>query len=241
MSAEEDELVQGSNKRQRRTESLRPVAGRDGVPETSASVVLSQPLPGHDHGRSRYRYAMVCSSNINRSLEAHVVLKNTDFNVSSFGCGSQVRLPGPKGARCFDFGTPYTSIVDTLEDEAQSFYTRLGVLDLARRASATKLAPERWQDLPTAELSRLNVVICFESRLFEIVVADVLSRPPERFSPVHIICMDTRDTTRDAVQQGKNLVALCQSIEEVDLMQEMPMEALDGASKSKIQYLLTWV
>uniref|UniRef100_A0A7S2SW34 RNA polymerase II subunit A C-terminal domain phosphatase SSU72 n=1 Tax=Rhizochromulina marina TaxID=1034831 RepID=A0A7S2SW34_9STRA len=229
------------SKRARRGQSSRAVPGRDGVPETSPSVNLTQPLPGHNEGNSRYRYAMVCSSNINRSLEAHVVLKNSDFHVSSFGCGSQVRLPGPRGARCFDFGTPYASIVETLEQESHSFYSRIGVLNLAKRAAATKPAPERWQDLPTARLGQTNVIICFETRLYEIVVNDVLQRTPEDFSPVHIICMDTKDTTRDAVQQGKDVLGLCRQIEEVDLTQEMPVESMASANKGKIQYLMTHV
>ena len=71
------------------------------------------------------------------------------FDVSSFGCGTKLKLPGPsKKAREFDFGTPYAEIVRCLEREAKGHYERVGgneggVLELARRGAATKEAPER--------------------------------------------------------------------------------------------------
>lgn len=77
---------------------------------------------------------------------------------------------GPQGARCFDFGTPYAEIANALTQEAQAHYSRVRVLDLAIRASKTKTSPQRWQDTSTEILSKLDVVIVFEARLYETVL-----------------------------------------------------------------------
>ena len=57
----------------------------------------------------KYKYAMICSSNVNRSMEAHLRLQEKNFRVWSFGVGSQVRMPGIKRSEpsLFDFGTRY--------------------------------------------------------------------------------------------------------------------------------------
>ena len=90
------------------------------------AYVLTQATVPQVPVTSRYRYAMICSSNINRSMEAHTVLANDGFDCESYGVGKQLRLPGPGGARCFDFGTPYTEIAKALETEAEAHYIRVG-------------------------------------------------------------------------------------------------------------------
>jgi RNA polymerase II subunit A C-terminal domain phosphatase SSU72 len=205
-------------------------------------VVLTQATQPRPDPTSKYRYAMICSSNINRSMEAHTVLQNEGFDVESYGVGKQLRLPGPDGrARCFDFGTPYADIAKALSEEGSAHYTRVGVLDLARRAAGTKKAPQRWQDAATIELERLNVVIVFEQRLFEATMLDLQQRDPVEFLPVHLICMDTRDSPKDAVEQGKKVLSLCRSIEGADLAVAMPPGVLESADRGEIQYMLAHI
>ena len=64
----------------------------------------------------RWRFAMVCSSNMNRSMEAHSQLGRAGLDVESYGTGTHVKLPGPSlhEPNVYDFGTPYGAIYDDL-------------------------------------------------------------------------------------------------------------------------------
>lgn len=73
----------------------------------------------------KFRYAMVCSSNQNRSMEAHSLLKRQGFDVSSYGTGSHVKLPGPslREPNVYDFGTPYKQMFDDLRRKDPDLYS----------------------------------------------------------------------------------------------------------------------
>lgn len=64
----------------------------------------------------KLRFAMVCSSNMNRSMEAHSQLGRAGLDVESYGTGTHVKLPGPSlhEPNVYDFGTPYGAIYDDL-------------------------------------------------------------------------------------------------------------------------------
>jgi RNA polymerase II subunit A C-terminal domain phosphatase SSU72 len=54
----------------------------------------------------KMKIAVVCSSNMNRSMEAHAVLAKKEFSVSSFGTGTQIKIPGKskQSPNCYPFG-----------------------------------------------------------------------------------------------------------------------------------------
>ncbi|GAB2236080.1 hypothetical protein Drorol1_Dr00027815 [Drosera rotundifolia] len=105
----------------------------------------------------KLRYAMVCSSNHNRSLEAHNLLKKQRFDVSSYGTGTHVKIPGPsiQEPNIYDFRTPYK---------------RNGILNMLKRNLWVKLAPQRWQDNVADGV--FDIVFTFEEKIFDVVVED---------------------------------------------------------------------
>jgi RNA polymerase II subunit A C-terminal domain phosphatase SSU72 len=115
----------------------------------------------------------------------------------------------------------YRSLSATPEDEA--FFVHNGVLQLCKRGASvkvrlftvddvfsvnvwcamlilyiisfdpTQLAPQRWQDTPSEDIQKHDVVIAFEERIYDAVVEDLQAREPtEDFKALHVICLDTK-------------------------------------------------
>lgn len=172
--------------------------------------------------KSKLSFGVVCSSNINRSMEAHLVLGNAGLTVASYGTGSQVRLPGRTAMepRIFRFGTPYRDMYSQLAatpSDAQ-YFSRNGVLQLCRRGAAVKTSPTRWQDEPA--VAQHDVIIAFEERIFDAVVEDLQMREPsEDFQPLHVICLDTKDNPHEAAVQGQVCLDLCWRLEHCEDLQ----------------------
>ena len=72
--------------------------------------------------KTDFRVAVICSSNQNRSMEAHAVLKKKGFNVRSFGSGNQVKLPGPSPNQpnVYDFSVTYEQMYQDLQTKDKS-------------------------------------------------------------------------------------------------------------------------
>ena len=121
--------------------------------------------------------------------------------------------------RIFKFGTPYEDMYASMSvtPEDQAFFSRNGVLQLCRRGAAVKRAPQRWQDVPSEDLAKHDVVIAFEERIFDAVVEDLQMREPtQEFSPIHVICLDTKDNPHEAARQGIVALRLCWMLEHAE-------------------------
>ncbi|KAH0920080.1 hypothetical protein HID58_027740 [Brassica napus] len=77
----------------------------------------------------RFRYAMVCSSNQNRSMEAHALLNRQGLDVASYGTGSHVKLPRPSAREpnVYGLGTPYKHMFDELRRKDPELYPILSI------------------------------------------------------------------------------------------------------------------
>ena len=92
-----------------------------------------------------YRFATICSSNVNRSMEAHDLFEvnielymidsqKNNLNVVTYGTGSEIKIPGltaktPLSYEYFEmmnvrykFGTDYELILNDLIDKNKELY-----------------------------------------------------------------------------------------------------------------------
>jgi RNA polymerase II subunit A C-terminal domain phosphatase SSU72 len=114
------------------------------------------------------RFAVVCSSNQNRSMEAHNFMSKRGLTVKSFGSGQQVKLPGLSLERpnVYTFDTTYEFMYKDLYNKDANLYTENGVLHMLDRNRRIKEKPERFQD----SRERFDVIFTVEERIFDQVM-----------------------------------------------------------------------
>ncbi|CAI9757317.1 unnamed protein product [Fraxinus pennsylvanica] len=169
----------------------------------------------------KLRYAMVCSSNQNRSMEAHALLKREGFDVSSYGTGQHVKLPGPslREPNVYDFGTPYKHMLEDLRRKDPELYRRNGILTMLKRNVAVKLAPQRWQE--NAADGTFDVVLTFEEKVFDMVVEDLHNRNHVLFKPVLVINLEVKDNHEEAAIGGRLALQLCQELDGIENWEDL--------------------
>ncbi|KAI9173376.1 hypothetical protein LWI28_000430 [Acer negundo] len=168
----------------------------------------------------KFRYAMVCSSNQNRSMESHSLLKKQGFDVSSYGTGAHVKLPGPslREPNVYEFGTPYKQMFDDLRRKDPELYKRNGILPMLKRNLSVKLAPQRWQD--NALDGSFDIVFAFEEKVFDMVIEDLHNREQVLMKSVLVINLEVKDNHEEAAIGARLTLDLCQELEKVESWEE---------------------
>ncbi|EAZ19775.1 hypothetical protein OsJ_35355 [Oryza sativa Japonica Group] len=183
--------------------------------------------------RRKMRFAMVCSSNMNRSMEAHSLLGRAGLDVASYGTGTHVKLPGPSlhEPNVYDFGTPYNVIYDDLRRKDPDLYKRNGLLPMLKRNTSVKLAPQRWQD--NAGDGLFDVIFSFEERVFDLIVDDMHNREQRMLKNALIINMDVKDNHEEAGVGAKLALDLCQkpSLLDQHMLDGLGWVFLEGADE----------
>jgi len=179
---------------------------------------LKGPYPSHLEIMTSLRFAMVCASNMNRSMEAHNLLKNNSFAVGSYGVGQHVKLPGASAREpnVYEFGTPYKAIYEDLSSKNSELYTRNGLLKMLERNIGVKDHPERWQNNSKV----YDVVICFEERVFDTCVEDLQKREQKLCKSVLVVNLEVKDNHEEAANAAPQAMRLCQMLEDADDWEE---------------------
>ncbi|GIY78495.1 RNA polymerase II subunit A C-terminal domain phosphatase SSU72 [Caerostris extrusa] len=120
------------------------------------------------------KVAVVCSSNQNRSMEAHAFLGKKGFKVRSFGSGNQVKLPGPAPDKpnVYDFSISYEQMYQDLLSKDKALYTQNGLLHMLDRNRRIKSHPERFQSC----YESFDVIFTVEERVYDQVVEELATR-----------------------------------------------------------------
>ncbi|KAJ2506475.1 RNA polymerase II subunit A C-terminal domain phosphatase [Coemansia sp. RSA 2052] len=155
-------------------------------------------------------------SNMNRSMEGHFQLKKHGYNINSYGTGNGVRLPGASKSHinCYDFGTPYSHILNDLKTQAKAqdwlngHYSRLGLFAMAERNATVKLAPEKFQE----EHMSYDVIFTCEEKVFDLVCEELLRRAGVKSKPVHVINIEIEDNHKESLVGGTTILELARCI-----------------------------
>jgi RNA polymerase II subunit A C-terminal domain phosphatase SSU72 len=136
-------------------------------------------------------------------MEGHRVLLQAGFDVTSYGTGTQVKLPGPSADKpnVYDFGTPYTEILADLRSKDEQLYIENRMIGILERNVKIKKAPERWQD---EHAMQFDVILTFEERVYDAVLDDFQKRQDEAIDAVdgpavHVINIETKDTPSESI------------------------------------------
>lgn len=187
------------------------------------------------------RFATICMSNQNRSMEAHHVLAKKGLTVDSYGTNTVIKIPGPAidKPNVYQFGVTYEEIYQDLLQKDPDLYTQNGLLMLIDRNRKIKRAPQRFQE--TEE--EYDVLITCEDRCFDMVCEELMRRGLKTGRPVHVINFDIKDTPEEATIAARSILELAQRIEAaacVDDEIEAVLEAFQARSAHPMYYTVLY-
>ena len=159
-----------------------------------------------------YQFATICSSNVNRSMEAHSLFQDNHIRVCSYGTGKKVKIPGLTEKRPLEypFGTDYETILNDLFDKDKDFYTKREIIPMIQRDRGVKKAPQRFQD--ELDLSFIDVCICFDDRVFDSVLEELQFRGCSRVKPIFVFNIHVKDKVSSARDGAKDALHLAQML-----------------------------
>jgi len=163
---------------------------------------------------SDLRIAVICSSNMNRSMEAHAFLAKKGFQVQSFGTGDKVKIPGSAADKpnVYEFGTSYDDIYQDLLEKDKSLYTQNGLLHTLDRNRRIKSHPEKFQE----SNDKFDILITCEERVYDQVLEFMENKTPSDNSIVHVINIDIQDNLEEATIGAFLISDMCIHIAKVD-------------------------
>jgi RNA polymerase II subunit A C-terminal domain phosphatase SSU72 len=160
---------------------------------------------------------MVCAANFNRSMEAHKTLAESGLHVKSYGAATRVKLPGASrdDPNVYEFDSiTYEDIAKDLRsqgDDVVKGYEERGMFEMLTRNARMKPTPNKWQT--RSEDDQFDVVVCFEERVFDLVVMDYREKGGRGQRPVLVVNLDVRDSHRDSVEAAPRALKLCRALE----------------------------
>jgi len=158
---------------------------------------------------------MVCASNQNRSMAAHYeCIKKGIKYLTSYGTGSKVRIPSKRQHKPFEyeFGTPYKEMLEDLKREDENYYIKKNMIPMLERNIGIKEAPEKFQESNIES----DIVLCFQKRVFEEVVENLMTRTQSGDRCVYVINYEVKDTYKNALDASKFAADFCEGLNNDD-------------------------
>jgi RNA polymerase II subunit A C-terminal domain phosphatase SSU72 len=204
------------------------------------AAAASAPPSAAPSAAQPFRVASICSSNMNRSMEAHLQLAKAGFDVTSYGTGAAVKLPGVSidKPNIYAFGTPYAEIMADLKGKDEAMYRANSVLTMLERNVTIKPAPQSWvATLPSStavgdgedaklkggkagsgEETHFEVLLTFEERVFDAVHESFQAREKTDYTEqaVHCVNVEVKDNHEDALVGALDAVKLAAALKAAD-------------------------
>jgi RNA polymerase II subunit A C-terminal domain phosphatase SSU72 len=195
-----------------------------------------------------FNVCTVCSSNMNRSMEAQRVLTEAGYKVSSYGTGNCVKIPGltKETPNVFQFGTPYKEILSTLQQqesvvpEENRNFAKQGLYDMLERNIGLKECPENWHVQSTDKILENDIVICCDEKCYEILLDDCARRGIKRGTPLLIFNVDVIDLHTKSLEAGQAILKLMNLLEELKINSKKESDFYDNIGSVAGQWQLEY-